>query len=268
MTFNVVTIFPGLIEEYLKIGVLSRANRLDKVTVRTFDIRDKAVNRYGQVDSNIFGTGKGMLLRCEPIDATLESIREKSPGCRIIILSPRGRKFDNVIARELSKLSEITLVSARYEGIDERVAVKWADDEISIGDYVLTGGELAALVVIDSVSRFLEGFIKEGSAEEESFETGLLEYPHFTEPLSFEGMVVPGVLRSGNHKEINRYRLFESLKKTYFNRVEMLLDYSWEEETGETMDELKIIKKKNSWLKRYLNDIEIISKEWKNVGRN
>ena len=161
----------------------------------------------------------------------------------MVFLSPRGRRFNNRIARELSGKNDIVLISSRYEGIDERILMKWADDEISIGDYVITGGELAALVIIDSVSRYLEGFIKKGSADFESFENGLLEYPQFTEPVSFQGKAVPEVLRSGNHGEIEKYRAFESLKKTYFNRVDLLLDYFPRYDTGEAGDRLKIIRR-------------------------
>ncbi len=268
MIFNVITIFPQLIKNYLEYGVLSRAIKEKLIAAEIYDLREYAVNKYGQIDGRIFGSGRGMLFRPEPLDQTINLIKKKHPGSRVIYLSPGGQMFNNRTAKRLAGEESVILVSARYEGIDSRIVRKHVDEELSIGDYVLTGGELPALIVMDSVSRFIEGFIKTESAGNDSFENGLLEHDHFTQPIEFSGMNVPDVLRSGNHKEIGKYRLYNSLKKTYFNRIDLLNGFSFIPDGGKTGNEIKALRRKNQQLAEFLKNIEKISKEWKDGGRD
>lgn len=268
MMFRVITIFPELVKSYLDYGILSRAMKKGLVDVKVHDLRDYALNRYGQIDDRIFGSGKGMLFRPEPLAKMIRDIKKEEPGARVVYLTPQGPLFNNKKAKALSKEKSVVLISSRYEGIDARIVEGLVDEEISIGDYVLTGGELPALAVIDAVTRFVDGAIQDASAEKESFENGLLEHDHYTRPEVFEGNEVPPVLRKGNHKEIETYRLYGCLKKTYFSRPELLAGHMPELSAGETKDELKALKRTNSQMRDYLKDIEKISKEWKYVRRN
>jgi tRNA (guanine37-N1)-methyltransferase len=268
VVFHIITIFPQMIETYLNFGILARASGEGLIAVRAHNLRDFAVDRYSHIDANIFGGGKGMLYRPEPLEAMVANIKKESPESRVVYLTPQGRRFTNKLAREYAKEKSVILISARYEGIDARAVEKLADDEISAGDFVMTGGELPALSFVDAVSRFVEGSIKTESAEEDSFENGLLEYDHYTEPLEYQGLKVPDVLRSGNHQMIERFRLYSSLRKTYYNRPDLLLDFDPDVSAGETHDPVKALKRKNSELREYLKDIEKISKEWKNGRRN
>jgi tRNA (guanine37-N1)-methyltransferase len=268
VVFHIITIFPQMIETYLSFGILARASGEGLINVQTHNLRDFAVDRYGHIDGNIFGGGRGMLYRPEPLGEMIAKLKAESPGCKTVYLTPQGRRFTNKLAREYSKAESVILITARYEGADARVISEMADDEISTGDYVLTGGELPALCFVDAVSRFVEGSIKAESADSDSFENGLLEYDHYTEPLDYKGLKVPDVLRGGNHQMIERFRIFSSLRKTYFNRPEMLLDYEPVVSAGATKDFVKQLKRKNTGLKEYLKDIEKISKEWKNGRRN
>ncbi len=257
-----------MITEYLRYGIISRALNRDLFSINTINLRDHAHDKDGRIDSGIYGHGKGMLFRPEPLYDALAAIKKNYPSSRTLYLTPRGRKFDNIYARELSREDGITLICARYEGIDSRIVDALDIEEISIGDYVLSGGELAALVVLDSVSRFIEGSIKENSREDESFENGLLEYDHFTEPVEYLGKTVPPALRKGSHSEAEKLRLRSSLKKTYFNRPDLLFNYNAAFMTGETGDRLKKLKRQNMQMREYLGIIQNISKEWKNGRRN
>ena len=268
MEFHVVTIFPDMIENYLKAGILGRANRDGLIRVKAHNLRDFALNRYGQIDDGIFGAGKGMLFRPEPLKGMLSRIKEESPESRVIYLTPQGKPFSNKIARRLSREKSLILLAARYEGIDCRIVETEVDEEISVGDYVLTGGELPALTVMDAVSRFVEGSIKSESADEDSFENGLLEHGHYTQPVNFEGLEVPEILRSGNHEAVEKYRFFESLKKTYFNRPDLLLAFDAPVDAGETKNPLKILQRQNEKRRELLIQIEKIAKEWKDGRRN
>lgn len=268
MVFHVITIFPELIKSYLDYGILSRAMKKGLLEVKVHDLRDNALNKYGQIDDRIFGSGKGMLFRPEPLAKMIRDIKKEEPRVKVVYLTPQGALFDNKKAKALSKEKSVILISSRYEGIDARIVESLVDEEISIGDYVLTGGELPALTVVDAAARFIDGTIKDASAEKESFEDGLLEHDHYTRPEVFEEREVPPVLRKGNHKEIEEYRLYGSLKKTYFSRPELLADHSPSQDAGQTKDELKALKRTNSQMRDYLKDMEKISKEWKYVRRN
>jgi tRNA (guanine37-N1)-methyltransferase len=268
MVFHIITIFPEMVRGYLEYGILSRAVKKDLVSVVVHDLRENALNRYGQIDDRIFGSGKGMLFRPEPLAKMIEGIREKEPDAKVIHLTPQGGAFDNKKAKRISKEKSVILIASRYEGIDERIVESLVNEEISVGDYVLTGGELPALTVVDAATRFIEGSIQEASAYLESFEDGLLEHGHYTRPEEFRGMKVPEILRKGNHKDIGEYRRYGSLKKTYFNRPELLMDHHPALDAGETADPVKALKRMNGQLTDYLKDIEKISKEWIYVRRN
>lgn len=268
MVFHIITLFPEMIRNYLEFGILSRAQKQNTIVLDVIDLRKAAVDKYGHVDEGVFGPGKGMLFRPEPLDQVLTEIKNKKPGARVIYLTPQGKRFTNKDARRLSQEQDLVFIAARYEGIDSRIVDLWVDEEISIGDYVLTGGELPALVLLDSIARFIDGSIKKESADEDSFENGLLEYDHYTEPLVFKGLEVPEVLRAGNHKDVEQYRLFSSLRKTFLNRPDLIRDYQLETDAGMTENRVKILKRKNDQLSSYLKAIQIISKEWKHGRRN
>lgn len=207
MNFSIVTLFPELFKPFLKESIIGRAIREKKVSINLVQLRDFGFGRHQQVDDSPYGGGEGMVMRCEPIFAAFEHIEKKS---RKIYLSPRGKKFTQRTAERLVKYDEIILLCGRYEGVDQRVIDTLIDEEISIGDYVLTGGELPAMVVMDAIIRLLPGVLgKEGSHQFDSFSKafgGKKEYPHYTKPAEFRGMKVPEVLLSGNHVEIEKWR--------------------------------------------------------------
>ncbi|HZP89916.1 MAG TPA: tRNA (guanosine(37)-N1)-methyltransferase TrmD [Actinomycetota bacterium] len=222
MRVDVLTIFPGIFEGPLRESLLGRAVRAGILDVRVHDIRDFATDRHRQVDDEPYGGGPGMVMKPEPIFAAVDSLGEGDR--RLIVLSPSGRRLDQALVRELAREPWLVLVCGRYEGIDERVVEGLAAEELSIGDYVLSGGELPALVVLEAVARLVPGVIgKEESHERDSFgEGGLLDHPHFTRPSEFRGMRVPEVLLSGNHAEVERWRREAALEKTRRNRPDLL----------------------------------------------
>lgn len=229
MIFHVLTIFPEFFRGPFQHGVVARAIESGTVTIRVRNLRDWTFDRHKTVDDRPFGGGEGMLLKAEPIFLATESIwPERKGDQRIVLLSAQGRLFDQAVARRLSEVSELILICGRYEGVDERVAEHLADEELSIGDYVLSGGELAAAVVIDAVARLLPGVLgNKDSAVCESFggggeRLGVLDCPQYTRPADFRGWKVPEVLLSGNHEEIRRWRNEAALKKTARLRPDLL----------------------------------------------
>jgi len=223
MRIDVVTIFPGMLEGPLRESLLGKAIADGLVEVRLHDLRDFTEDRHRTVDDESFGGGPGMVMKPEPWFAAVESLGEDRG--RVILLSPAGRRLDRDLVHELSGEPHLTLLAGRYEGVDERVVEGLPAEEISIGDYVLSGGELPALVLIEAVTRLIPGVIgREESHERDSFEDGLLDHPHFTRPAEFRGMVVPEVLRSGHHAEIERWRREAALDKTRRNRPDLLED--------------------------------------------
>jgi tRNA (guanine37-N1)-methyltransferase len=221
MRIDVVTIFPGMLEGPLHESLLGKAIADGLVGVRLHDLRDFTEDRHRTVDDESFGGGPGMVMKPEPWFAAVESLGEDRG--RVILLSPAGRRLDRDLVHELSEEPHLTLLSGRYEGVDERVVEGLPAEEISIGDYVLSGGELPALVLIEAVTRLIPGVIgREESHECDSFEDGLLDHPHYTRPAEFRGMVVPEVLRSGHHAEIERWRREAALDKTRRNRPDLL----------------------------------------------
>jgi tRNA (guanine37-N1)-methyltransferase len=223
MKFDVLTIFPEMVSASLNEGILGRAVKRGIVAVRLVNIRNFARGAHRTTDDRPYGGGDGMVMRPGPISRALESIDRVKGQSPVILLSPQGERFDQKTAWELSNRDQIILICGRYEGVDERIRLTCIEKELSIGDYVLTGGELAALVVMDAVSRLIPGVLGgERSNLEDSFEDGLLEYPQYTRPKVFEGQEVPPVLLSGDHEKIRLWRRTESLRRTLERRPDLL----------------------------------------------
>ncbi len=216
---DILTLFPAMVETPLRESIPGRILDRGLATVRVHDLRQWGIGRHRSVDDYTYGGGAGMVLRPEPVAAALAELRRDDST--VVLLDPTGEVFRQPIAAELSGASHLVLVCPRYEGVDERIRTM-VDRELSIGDYVLTGGELAALVVTDAVLRLLPGAIDDASTAEESFASGLLEYPQFTRPASFDGQQVPPVLVSGHHAQVRRWRLRESLRRTRDRRPDLL----------------------------------------------
>ena len=215
VTFEIVTLFPELFDDFLRASLLGKAIAAGLVAVHRTNPRDFAVGRHRSVDDTPYGGGPGMILRVEPIAATLAAIAAARGPSRRVLLSPHGRRFDQAHAAELAQAGRVTLICGRYEGFDDRIATRLCDDQLSIGDYVLAGGELAAAVVIEAVARLCPGVLGCGmSAADESFSRGRLEYPQWTRPPEWDGHAVPAVLLSGDHQAIERWRRREALRRT------------------------------------------------------
>jgi tRNA (guanine37-N1)-methyltransferase len=240
MIFDILTIFPEIFRSPLSESLIKKA--LDKgiLQVRIRNLRDFTEDKHRTTDDYPYGGGAGMVMKADPIFRAVEEIKSNHPEARTILLTPQGERFQQSLARDLSRQKHWVLICGRYEGLDERVRLGVIDREISIGDYVLNGGEIPALVFLEVVSRYVPGFLgSEQSVEEESFSDGLLEYPQYTRPPLFRGMEVPEVLLSGNHAEIRRWRRRESLKRTYLRRPDLLERAELSEEDREYLDELK-----------------------------
>lgn len=222
MQIDLLTLFPEFFVSPLRQSMLRRAQLLGRVTFRVLNLRDFATDRHRVTDDRPYGGGPGMVLKPEPVVAAIRRVRGEEPRTRVILLSPAGRLFDQTRARQLAQYPRLLLVCGHYEGVDERVR-HFVDEDLSIGDYILTGGEAAALVVVEAVTRLLPGVLGgEGATEEESFQTGLLEYPHYTRPREFEGLKVPEILLSGDHARVARWRREEALKRTARRRPDLL----------------------------------------------
>jgi tRNA (guanine37-N1)-methyltransferase len=247
MKFEIVTIFPDFFRGPLDYGIVRRAREAELIEIRLHDLREFTTDKHRTVDDRPFGGGEGMVLKPEPLFKCVESLgvapREERVGGSaretVILLSPQGRMFTQTVAQELAALDRVVLICGRYEGVDERVADALADREISVGDYVLSGGELGAAVIVDTVTRLLPGALgNEASSRQESFTAaakacgegpdstcgsgGLLDYPHYTRPAEFRGMAVPEVLIGGNHEQIRKWRRRKALEKTLENRPDLL----------------------------------------------
>ena len=225
MKIEVVTLFPEMIRQALEHGIVGRAIRRGLLSVGTEDPRGHTSDVHRTVDDRPYGGGPGMVLKPEPLTAAIAAAAQRVPaGSRRVYLSAQGRQFTQERAQELSRQPGLVLVAGRYEGIDERVIATSIDEELSVGDYVLSGGELPALVVIDALARLMEGALNDArSSVEESFATGLLDWPHYTRPEVFRGLEVPEALRSGDHERIRRWRLKEALGRTWRRRPELML---------------------------------------------
>lgn len=224
MIFHVLTIFPEFFRGPFEYGVVARAVQTNKIQIRIHDLRQWTFDRHRSVDDRPFGGGEGMLMKPEPIFLAAQTILpEKSDNKRVALMSAQGRLFDQATARRWSALDELLLICGRYEGVDERVAQHLADEETSIGDFVVSGGELPAALIIDAVARLVPGVLgNEASRENESFSSGLLDCPQFTRPADFRGLHVPEVLLGGNHEEIRKWRRDTALAKTAKNRPDLL----------------------------------------------
>ncbi len=223
MEFEVFTLLPEVFPPYLGTSILQRARQRGLVEVRVHNIRDWATGKHRVTDDEPYGGGGGMVMKPEPIFAAVESVLGASPTCPVILLTPQGRLLTQKVVAELARQPRLALLCGRYEGVDERVRQYLATDEISIGDYVLTGGELPALVLIDAIVRLLPGALgDEDGAQDDSHASGLLEHPHYTRPSEFRGWRVPEVLRSGDHARIARWRREQSLLRTLQRRPDML----------------------------------------------
>lgn len=222
MKFNILTLFPGLIFPFLDEGVLGRSIKKDILRVNVTDIRSFSKGKHNIADDRPFGGGSGMVMKPGPIFRALESIKMEEKS-KVILLSPQGVKFDQPMAWKLSELDEITLICGRYEGVDERIIAHHVDMELSVGDYVLSGGELGALIVLDAISRLVPGVLgSDDSSKEDSFEGGLLKYPQYTRPRVFNSEEVPDILLSGDHEKIRRWRREQALKRTLLKRPDLL----------------------------------------------
>ncbi|HEX9610123.1 MAG TPA: tRNA (guanosine(37)-N1)-methyltransferase TrmD [Candidatus Limnocylindria bacterium] len=219
MRIDLVTIFPELVEVPLRTSIIGRAAESGVVTFNVHDLREHGLGRHRSVDDYPYGGGAGMVMRPEPLFAAIEPLREA--GATVILLDPAGQRLTDALARELATIPHLALVAGRYEGIDERVRTL-VDREVSIGDYVLTGGELPALVLIDAIVRLIPGVIAEASSAADSFASGLLEHPHYTRPEEFRGIGVPPVLLSGHHGEVESWRRREALRRTMLRRPDLL----------------------------------------------
>ena len=247
MQFDVLTLFPEMFD-ILNESIIGRAKEKGLINVNLINIRDFSKNKHKKVDDTPYGGGAGMVIQPDVVYDAYKSViknndksglDEKSKKTRVIYMSPQGKKLDQQKVEELSKQKNLILLCGHYEGIDQRVLDTIVDEEISIGDYVLTGGELPAMVLIDSVSRYVEGVLKDGSTTEESFSQGLLEYPQYTRPEIFEEQQVPEVLLSGNHQMIDKWRREQSLKRTLEKRPDLLEKVDLSDEDKKILEKIK-----------------------------
>lgn len=222
MQFDIITIFPKIFESFLQESILKRAQEKGKVSVVVHDLREFTKDKFRQVDDRPFGGGPGMVLMPEPIFDAVKKIKGKKKT-KVILTCPSGKKLNQPMVKEFSREKNLIIICGHYEGVDDRVREKIVDESVSIGDYILTGGEIPALVIIDAVTRLIPGVLgKEASLLSESFEENLLEYPQYTRPANFRGMNIPNVLLSGHHKEIELWRKAKAIEKTKTNRPDLI----------------------------------------------
>ena len=236
MKFDVLTLFPEMFE-VLNQSILGKAQEKNLIDINLINIRDFSKDKHKKVDDTPYGGGAGMVMRADVVYDAFKSV--KTPNSKLIYLSPQGKPLNQAKVEELAKNEHLILLCGHYEGIDQRVIDKIVDEEISIGDYVLTGGEIPAMVLIDSVSRYIEGVIKSDSKEEESFSQGLLEYPQYTRPEEFEGQKVPEVLLSGHHQKIEKWRKEQAIKITLNKRPDLIKKYNFSEEEKKILEKIE-----------------------------
>ena len=236
MKFDVLTLFHKMFEP-VKQSILGRAEENKLIEVNLINIRDFSENKHKKVDDTPYGGGAGMVMQADVIYNAYKSI--KKTNAKVIYMSPQGQVLNQKKVEELSKEEHLIILCGHYEGVDQRVLDKIVDEEISIGNYVLTGGELPAMVLIDSVSRYVDGVLSNDSTSEESFSQGILEYPQYTRPENFEGVKVPEILQSGHHENINKWRRYQALKNTYYKRPELLENVELSEKDKKYLDEIK-----------------------------
>ena len=239
--FDVLSIFPEMFFSPLNFSLLKKAQEKDLISVSLHDIRRWAFDKHRMTDDAPFGGGCGMVMKVEPVERAISEIKSGGDESRVILMTPQGETFNHKIAAELAVEKQIIIICGRYEGVDERIRMHLVDREISIGDFILTGGELSALVLIDAVSRLVPGVL--GNAESscnESFSNGLLEYPQYTRPANYKGWCVPEVLISGNHAEIERWHRRESLRRTYRRRPDLLKKIELSAEDKNKLEQIKL----------------------------
>ena len=236
MQFDVLTLFPEMFN-ILNESIIGRAQEKELININLVNIRDFSKDKHKKVDDTPYGGGAGMVMQADVVYDAYKSVANDK--AKVIYLTPQGKKLNQKIVEELSKEKHLILLCGHYEGIDQRVIDKIVDEEISIGDYVLTGGEIPAMVLIDSVSRYVKGVLKDDSIKEESFSNNLLEYPQYTRPEVFEGQSVPEILLTGNHKEIDKWRKEQSLKMTLEKRPDILENIELSEENKKILEKLK-----------------------------
>ena len=240
MVFDVLTLFPGMFESPLQESILGRAARQGLLQVRPHNLRDWAEGKHQTTDDSPYGGGDGMVMKPEPFARALAALKAKTPGSKVLLMTPQGTPFAESHARQLAQEDGLIFLCGRYEGFDERVRQSLVDAEFSIGDFVLTGGELPAMVMIDAISRHLPGVLgSSGSAETDSFADGLLEYPQYTRPAIFNGMPVPPILMSGDHGKIALWRREQQLLRTLSRRPDLLEQLELSDEDKKTLERLK-----------------------------
>ena len=242
MKFDVLTLFPEMFEP-IKQSIIGKAEEKKLIDINLINIRDFSKDKHKKVDDTPYGGGAGMVMKADVVYDAYKSIKDEN--AKVIYLSPQGKTLNQEKVEKLSKEEHLILICGHYEGIDQRVIDKIVDEEISIGDYVLTGGEIPAMVLIDSVSRYVEGVLSEDSISEESFSQGILEYPQYTRPEVFEGQRVPEILLTGHHQNINKWRRNEALKNTYLKRPELLQNVELSEEDKRNLNDIKGSNKSN-----------------------
>jgi tRNA (guanine37-N1)-methyltransferase len=234
----VVSLFPEVFEVFLKVSIIGRAVREGLVDVKVIQLRDFACNKHKKCDDYPFGGGPGMVLKPEPVIKALEQMG--TAGKRVIFTTPAGARYDQAYAQQLKEAQDLIILCGHYEGMDQRIIDRFVTDEISVGDYVLSGGESAAMVIIDSLVRLVAGVINPESLQSESFRDGLLEYPHYTRPRNILGMDVPEILLNGNHEEIRRWRLHRSIEKTLVKRPDLFERIEENEEIKDILRESEV----------------------------
>lgn len=223
MKFDILTLFPGMFSGPFDESIIKRAKDKQLIDISLYNIRDWATDKHQTADDSPYGGGAGMVLKAGPLASCIESVKSRHPASSVVLTSPRGRQLTHSVAQELAQRSGLIIVCGRYEGIDERIRSIYVEDEISLGDFVLSGGEIAAMALVDSVTRLIPGALgSTESAETDSFGDGLLEYPHYTRPPEFNGLTVPEELLSGNHELIRKWRRKESLRTTWSLRPDLL----------------------------------------------
>jgi tRNA (guanine37-N1)-methyltransferase len=258
MRFDILTIFPDLLTSPLQEGIIRRAIQDDKIEVAIHNIRDFATDKHAMTDDRPFGGGEGMVMKPEPIVAALDKVKAEAGVGRVVFLSPQGSTFSQKKAEELAQLDHLILLCGRYEGVDERVIDRYVDEEISIGDYILTGGELAAMVLIDAITRLQPGVLGcADSVDQDTFSRGMLKHPQYTRPREFKGLDVPAELLSGDHALIRDWRLLAAVRQTMAKRPELLAEVDF------TPAEEKILRKAGLWfeIERVIADKDLSSAE-------
>jgi tRNA (guanine37-N1)-methyltransferase len=225
MRFDIITIFPEIFRQVFDFGIVRRAVEASLIEIQIHDLRDYAPDRHRQIDDRPFGGGAGMVMKPEPLFRAVEALTDSGIQAPVALLSPQGRLFSQTLAEEYAQTGGVILICGRYEGVDERIVEHLITDEVSIGDYVLSGGEIPAMVVVDAVTRLIPGALGcEESAEHESFVNGLLDYPHYTRPSEYRGLKAPEVLLGGNHAEIERWRRRKAIEKTLRRRPDLIVN--------------------------------------------